>query len=97
MSQVTTGASSDFNQATSTAEAMVTQYGMSDAVGVRVFHDNKSSRQELVSSEINKLLNVRRHSSLFLDFVPDFFFYDRLILPVQKETRIKYCLDVQCI
>ena len=73
MSQVTTGASSDFNQATSTAEAMVTQYGMSDAVGVRVFHDNKSSRQELVSSEINKLLNVRRHRSLFMDFVPDFF------------------------
>ncbi len=42
--EVTTGASSDLNQLTKLARAMVTQYGMSEVLGPRVYGD----KQELV-------------------------------------------------
>jgi len=59
--QMTTGASSDFNQATRIATAMVCQYGMSD-VG-RVFYDpNNLHRlspdlQNMINSEVKRLLD----------------------------------------
>ncbi|MFN2222324.1 MAG: cell division protein FtsH, partial [Candidatus Promineifilaceae bacterium] len=42
--EITTGASNDLQQITKMARAMVTQYGMSDEMGLRVYGD----RQELV-------------------------------------------------
>ena len=43
-SEITTGASNDLEKATSTARAMITQYGMSDKLGPRTF----GKREELV-------------------------------------------------
>jgi cell division protease FtsH len=42
--EITTGASNDLQRVTQTARSMVTQYGMSDEMGLRVYGD----RQELV-------------------------------------------------
>jgi cell division protease FtsH len=44
LGEITTGASNDLQQVTKMARAMVTQYGMSDALGPRVYGD----KQELV-------------------------------------------------
>lgn len=61
-SQVTTGASSDFNQATNIATAMVTQFGMSDKVG-KVYYERQDLEklspelQNLINSEIKILLD----------------------------------------
>lgn len=70
MDQVTTGAHSDFSTATAIATAMVKQYGMSEKVGVRVFHEDDvdmgvsmvklnevgPATSELVDNEIKRLL-----------------------------------------
>lgn len=67
---VTTGAQADFSQATSIASAMVKQFGMSEKVGVRVFHEEDAdtgmglvkfnevgpATTELVDNEIKRLL-----------------------------------------
>lgn len=42
MNQMTTGASSDFKQATDMARAMVTRYGMSDSLGTVIYGDNEN-------------------------------------------------------
>ncbi|MDO5768522.1 MAG: ATP-dependent zinc metalloprotease FtsH [Psychrobacter sp.] len=42
--QQSTGASNDFERATKLARAMVTKYGMSDALGVMVYEDDDSSQ-----------------------------------------------------
>merc|ERR1719361_2789065 len=61
-SQVTTGASSDFNQATNIATRMVTQFGMSEKVG-KVFYERRDIEklspelQNLINSEIKILLD----------------------------------------
>ena len=59
--KVTTGASSDFQSATSLATQMVRAYGMSDKIGQRVFgqssEENLSPQtQEIVDQEIKKIL-----------------------------------------
>ena len=41
MSQMTTGASNDFERATDLARRMVTQWGMSDALGPMVYGENE--------------------------------------------------------
>lgn len=43
INQQSTGASNDFERATKMARAMVTKYGMSDALGVMVYDDDESS------------------------------------------------------
>jgi ATP-dependent metalloprotease len=58
---VTTGASSDFNQANGIARAMVTQYGMSEKVGPIVVNDDdwetlSPQTRELIDSEVRRLL-----------------------------------------
>ena len=42
MNQMTTGASNDFQRATELAQKMVAQWGMSDALGPRVYGENES-------------------------------------------------------
>ncbi|XP_074652973.1 ATP-dependent zinc metalloprotease YME1L-like [Tubulanus polymorphus] len=68
--KVTTGASSDFQQATKIATAMVKRFGMSEKVGVRVFEDEGTdtglsmlkvndvgpATTELVDTEIKRIL-----------------------------------------
>ena len=75
---MTTGASSDFDNATGIATSMVKQYGMSDEVGVRVLKDGAGAdggttfikvndlsptMTDLVDKEIKRLLQVNIHCS----------------------------------
>ena len=53
--QITTGASSDFNQATRIATAMVTQYGMSSKIG-RVYY--KMDDLDKLSPELQNVINM---------------------------------------
>lgn len=62
--QVTTGASSDFTQATRIARSMVMQFGMSEKIGPMVFSEDEidSMGPELktvIDSEIKRLLEVK--------------------------------------
>ena len=75
--KVTTGASNDFQSATTLATHMVKSYGMSDKIGQRVFGQGAEEAgspqtQEVVDQEIKKLLQesydrakniLRSHSS----------------------------------
>ena len=58
--KVTTGASSDLQQATRVATAMVMVNGMSEKVGLRSFSDLEisSAQREVIDSEIRRLLQV---------------------------------------
>ena len=72
MDQMTTGASNDFEQATSLAQNMVQRWGISDSLGPRVFGDNESevflgrdmgtqrnisnSTAEQVDSEVSRII-----------------------------------------
>ena len=44
INQMSTGASNDFERATKMARAMVTKYGMSDALGIMVYEDDDNSQ-----------------------------------------------------
>ncbi|MBE9516757.1 MAG: cell division protein FtsH, partial [Proteobacteria bacterium] len=73
MSQMTTGASNDFERATDMARKMVMRWGMSDALGPQVYGDNESevflgrdmithqnisnSTAELVDKEIRRIID----------------------------------------
>ena len=73
MGQMTTGASNDFERATDLAQKMVSRWGMSDALGPRVYGDNESevfmgrdmnthknlspSTAEKVDAEISRIVN----------------------------------------
>jgi len=50
INQMSTGASNDFERATKMARAMVTKYGMSDALGIMVYEDDDSSQGYFGSS-----------------------------------------------
>ena len=64
--KVTSGASSDIQQATQLARAMVMQYGMSDKLGFLTYGDNEDevflgrsvARQQNMSEEIHKLVDA---------------------------------------
>jgi cell division protease FtsH len=74
VNQKSTGASNDFERATKIARAMVTKYGMSDALGIMVYEDesqdggyfgkigNRSvseATQQLIDQEIRRTLEVQ--------------------------------------
>ncbi|KAF7379050.1 hypothetical protein HZH66_015284 [Vespula vulgaris] len=59
--KITTGAASDFENATMIAETMVKNYGMSDKVGVRLYDSKKNSdyapsTTEMIDNEVKRLL-----------------------------------------
>lgn len=54
--EVTTGATSDFEEATRIATSMVKHFGMSDEVGVRYYQEGNKGTQSKVDKEIDKLL-----------------------------------------
>ncbi|ETO27585.1 hypothetical protein RFI_09549 [Reticulomyxa filosa] len=73
--KITTGASSDFNQATQIATSMVCQYGMSEKVGHVYYPTNELSKlspelQNLINSEVKRLLDesYNRAMTLILQF-----------------------------
>ncbi len=62
--EISTGAASDFKHATDIARAMVCDYGMSDALGKRVYIDTYERKGgfsektfEMIDAEINRILN----------------------------------------
>lgn len=58
---VTSGASSDIQQATRIAQAMVTQYGLSDKIGLVFINPNEKQggeTQKIVDQEVKELLNA---------------------------------------
>jgi len=74
VNQKSTGASNDFERATKIARAMVTKYGMSDALGIMVYEDesqdggyfgkigNRSiseATQQLIDQEIRRILEAQ--------------------------------------
>jgi cell division protease FtsH len=56
MNQMTTGASNDFERATSIARDMVTRYGMSDALGTMVYAENEG--EVFLGRSITKTTNM---------------------------------------
>ncbi|CAN8069845.1 unnamed protein product [Agarophyton chilense] len=57
--KVTSGASSDFEQATQMAEAMVTRYGMSEKLGMVVYDKERESGETraMIESEVKRILD----------------------------------------
>ena len=56
MNQMTTGASNDFERATDMARAMVTRYGMSDALGPMVYGENEG--EVFLGRSITRTVNM---------------------------------------
>lgn len=63
---VTSGASSDFQQATNLAEAMVTQYGMSEKLGQVTYDKERESGETraLIEQEVRRLLDEAYHRAI---------------------------------
>jgi cell division protease FtsH len=73
VNQKSTGASNDFERATKMARAMVTKYGMSDALGIMVYEDDaqegyfgkmggrtiSEATQQLVDQEVRRMLEAQ--------------------------------------
>jgi len=87
--EVTSGASSDFQTATSLAYSMVTKWGMSDKVGfIHLSNDRKISpeQRQLIDSEVKRLLDERYKfaKQLLIDNRKDLDAIAKLLL--EKET-----------
>ncbi|MFO1196507.1 MAG: ATP-dependent zinc metalloprotease FtsH [Burkholderiaceae bacterium] len=65
MDQMTTGASNDFERATSIARDMVTRYGMSDAMGTMVYAENEG--EIFLGRSITKTTNVSEETMRKVD------------------------------
>ncbi|MBI5752640.1 MAG: ATP-dependent metallopeptidase FtsH/Yme1/Tma family protein [Hydrogenophilales bacterium] len=65
MNQMTTGASNDFERATEMARRMVTQWGMSDALGTMVYGDNEG--EVFLGRSITTHKNVSEATMLKVD------------------------------
>jgi len=65
MNQMTTGASNDFERATSIARDMVTRYGMSDAMGPMVYAENEG--EIFLGRSITKTTNVSEETMRKVD------------------------------
>jgi cell division protease FtsH len=67
MNQMTTGASNDFERATSLARDMVMRYGMSDELGPMVYAENEG--EVFLGRSITKNVNVSEQTMQKVDFV----------------------------
>jgi cell division protease FtsH len=67
MHQMTTGASNDFERATGMARSMVTQWGMSDALGPMVYGENDG--EVFLGRSVTKQVNVSEQTMQKVDFV----------------------------
>lgn len=65
MNQMTTGASNDFERATSIARDMVTRYGMSDELGPMVYAENEG--EVFLGRSITKTTNVSEETMRKVD------------------------------
>ena len=65
MNQMTTGASNDFERATSIARDMVTRYGMSDELGPMVYAENEG--EVFIGRSITKTTNVSEETMRKVD------------------------------
>jgi len=65
MNQMTTGASNDFERATSIARDMVTRYGMSDALGTMVYAENEG--EVFLGRSITKTTNMSEETMRKVD------------------------------
>ena len=65
MNQMTTGASNDFERATSLARDMVTRYGMSDALGPMVYAENEG--EVFLGRSITKTTNMSEETMRKVD------------------------------
>ena len=65
MHQMTTGASNDFERATSIARDMVTRYGMSDALGTMVYAENEG--EVFLGRSITKTTNMSEETMRKVD------------------------------
>jgi cell division protease FtsH len=67
MNQMTTGASNDFERATSMARDMVTRYGMTDELGPMVYAENES--EVFLGRSVTKQVNVSEQTMQKVDDV----------------------------
>jgi cell division protease FtsH len=65
MNQMTTGASNDFERATSIARDMVTRYGMTDALGPMVYADNEG--EVFLGRSVTKTTNMSEQTMQKVD------------------------------
>ena len=65
MNQMTTGASNDFERATSIARDMVTRYGMTDELGPMVYAENEG--EVFLGRSITKQVNVSEETMQKVD------------------------------
>ncbi|ETO12643.1 hypothetical protein RFI_24730 [Reticulomyxa filosa] len=96
-SKVTTGASSDFNQATQIATAMVCQYGMSPKVGHVYYSADQIPKlspelQNLINNEVKRLLDesYQRATRLIIDIsIEEFCIFFTVHLCYSKKDKLE--------
>ena len=103
MNQMTTGASNDFERATSIARDMVTRYGMSDVMGPMVYAENEG--EIFLGRSITKTTNVSEETMRKVDaeirrIIDEQYTVARRILEEHREkveTMTKALLDWETI